>query len=79
MPFYLATCADPITRYSDQTISIYWFSFFAFLAFSCSVLFTQNSRKVYIRLVESPLLLVEKGSVKVPLKIAADDVEEKRL
>ena len=43
------------------------------------MLFTQNSRKVDIRLVESPLLLVEKGSVKVSLKIAADDVEEKRL
>ena len=41
--------------------------------------FTQNSRKVDIRLVESPLLLEEKGSVKMALKIAADDVEEKRL
>ena len=79
MPFYLATCADRITRYSYQTISIYWFSFFAFLAFSYSVFFTQNSRKVDIMLVEAPLLLVEKGSVKMALKIAADDDEEKRL
>lgn len=36
-------------------------------------------KSILSSIVESPLLLVKKGSVKMALKIAADDFEEKRL